>query len=229
MQSGCFGAITRGSGAAARPAEPRLARAADGSSTGPQRGARVGPEYRDRRPRPDARGGRVAVGKAQHPLRLPQIRDRRMARAAAQVRPRPACLFPATPAGCQRRRGGVRPSAVLAWPGRVVANLASAASSASPSRHGHGRAAADWIGMGTGETDRPGRRQRPAGAGRIPGPAPRNRRPELPKPDSPLPKSDIDHAERPGPYSAARPLTCGFSGVSEGIRTPDTQDHNLVL
>jgi len=30
----------------------------------------------------------------------------------------------------------------------VVANLASAASSASPSRNGHGRAAADWIGNG---------------------------------------------------------------------------------
>jgi hypothetical protein len=61
-------------------------------------------------PRPDARAGqvdgRVAVGKAQHPLRLPQIHDRRMARAAAQVRPRPACLFPATPAGCQRRQTG---------------------------------------------------------------------------------------------------------------------------
>jgi hypothetical protein len=24
-------------------------------------------------------------------------------------------------------------------------------------------------------------------------------------------------------------LTCAFSGVSEGTRTPDTQDHNLVL
>ena len=24
-------------------------------------------------------------------------------------------------------------------------------------------------------------------------------------------------------------LTCYFSGVSEGTRTPDTQDHNLVL
>jgi hypothetical protein len=24
-------------------------------------------------------------------------------------------------------------------------------------------------------------------------------------------------------------LTCGLYGVSEGIRTPDTQDHNLVL
>jgi hypothetical protein len=25
------------------------------------------------------------------------------------------------------------------------------------------------------------------------------------------------------------PLNCYFSGVSEGTRTPDTQDHNLVL
>jgi hypothetical protein len=24
-------------------------------------------------------------------------------------------------------------------------------------------------------------------------------------------------------------LTCTFDGVSEGTRTPDTQDHNLVL
>jgi hypothetical protein len=27
----------------------------------------------------------------------------------------------------------------------------------------------------------------------------------------------------------AGPLTCYFSGVSEGIRTPDIQDHNLAL
>jgi len=36
---------------------------------------------------------------------------------------------------------------------------------------------------------------------------------------------DNDHAERPGPRSRPGLLTCGFSGVSEGIRTPDTQDH----
>ena len=31
------------------------------------------------------------------------------------------------------------------------------------------------------------------------------------------------------PSSGPGLLTCGFSGVSEGTRTPDTQDHNLVL
>ena len=31
------------------------------------------------------------------------------------------------------------------------------------------------------------------------------------------------------PGSFCEPLTCTFNGVSEGTRTPDTQDHNLVL
>ena len=32
-----------------------------------------------------------------------------------------------------------------------------------------------------------------------------------------------------GQPAARAALTCYFSGVSEGTRTPDTQDHNLVL
>ena len=31
------------------------------------------------------------------------------------------------------------------------------------------------------------------------------------------------------PILRVGPLMCDFSGVSEGTRTPDTQDHNLVL
>jgi hypothetical protein len=57
----------------------------------------------------------------------------------------------------------------------------------------------------------------------------RNRRRKLRKWESPLPESDNDGAERPGHDSWPGLLTCGFSGVSEGTRTPDTQDHNLVL
>jgi hypothetical protein len=159
-----------------------------------------------------------------HPLRLPQIHDRRMARAAAQVRPRPACLFPATPAGCQRRQtgcpsvGGLGPEG---WSPTGIC-LAAAPAPAGTATAGRPPTGSAW---GTGDPDRPGRRQRPAGARRSQG-----RLPEIAalscQTRQSAPKSDIDHAERPGLYSAARPLTCGFSGVSEGTRTPDTQDHN---
>jgi hypothetical protein len=42
------------------------------------------------------------------------------------------------------------------------------------------------------------------------------------------PKTGHLNARRP---TAIRPglLTCYFSGVGEGTRTPDPQDHNLVL
>ena len=33
----------------------------------------------------------------------------------------------------------------------------------------------------------------------------------------------------PSPADCWGSLTCSFDGVSEGTRTPDTQDHNLVL
>jgi hypothetical protein len=43
------------------------------------------------------------------------------------------------------------------------------------------------------------------------------------------PKTGHLNARRPGPPPWPDLLTCNFRGVSEGTRTPDTQDHNLVL
>jgi hypothetical protein len=169
-RSGCCGAITRGSGAAARPAELRLARAADGSSAGPQRGARVGPEYRDRppgrMPGADQVDGRVAVGKAQYPLRLPQIQDRRMPEPPLRSDPRPAGLFPAAPAGCQRRQTGCPSVGGLGPEGWSPTwhLLPAAPAPAGTATAGRPPTESAW---GTAEPDRPGRRQRPAGAGRI--------------------------------------------------------------
>ena len=48
--------------------------------------------------------------------------------------------------------------------------------------------------------------------------------------DSPVaPKIGHRDLRRVGPCPGRPLLTCDFSGVSEGIRTLDTQDHNLVL
>jgi hypothetical protein len=49
----------------------------------------------------------------------------------------------------------------------------------------------------------------------------------FPKSDSSLPKSDIETAEAPAVIQPGL-LTCSFTGVSDGIRTRDIEDHNDI-
>ena len=44
-----------------------------------------------------------------------------------------------------------------------------------------------------------------------------------------LPQKRTVRSRKARPLSGAGPSSWDFSGVSEGTRTPDTQDHNLVL